>query len=168
MDYQELLPRLTLAKIRYLVAGAVGGILSGYFRTTADLDLLVDLKRQNLRRVVAFMESIRHVPRVPVPPSDLLDPRKRRVWRRDKGLRAFTFIDPKQPFGNIDLMIFSPVPFSDAWKRRETVYLQETEVHVASLADLIALKQDAIKNRSLPKDEIDLKALEELRLRRSR
>ncbi len=166
MDYEDLLPEFTVRKIRYLVVGAVGGILSGYFRSTADVDLMADMKKNNLKKIVDFMSEHGYRPHVPVPATALLDSKKRKSWREEKHLRAFTFIDLRNPLGNVDLLIYAPIEFHSAWKRRQTVYVKNTAVHVASLDDLIKLKEDAIKNRALLKDVQDLAALQELRERK--
>ncbi|MCP9456741.1 MAG: hypothetical protein NNA18_11625 [Nitrospira sp.] len=51
----------------------VGGIavnLHGYARLTIDLDLLLDLSRDNLALVVRALNELGYVPRAPVRPTD--------------------------------------------------------------------------------------------------
>lgn len=163
MRYPLILPKLSERKTRYLVVGAVGALLSGYFRTTADLDLLIDLNNDNLEKFLDFAKVNGYLPRAPVPAEELKNSIKRQEWHEKKGLKAFSFYDPKDPFGNIDLLIYSPVNFEEAWTRKQTIWLNETQVYVASLDDLIELKEDAIKNRTLQKDLYDLEALKRLR-----
>lgn len=165
MVYHIILPELTKSGIRYLTVGAIGALLNGYYKTTADLDLLVDLEENNLKRLLEFLKSKSYVPQVPVAPEELLQSEKRKEWYEKKNLRAFTFIDHKNPFGNIDLLIYTVIDFNEAWSRKQTVFLDETPVFVASIDDLILLKEDAIKNRDLQKDLYDLTALKELKRR---
>ena len=159
---------LTKKDIRYLVVGAVGLILSGYTRYTADLDLLVDLETENLKKIVQVMEETNYKPRPPVPAVELIDPEKRKIWNEEKNLKAFTFIDPKNPLDNLDLLIYSDVDFDEAWKRKQTLYVNETPIYIASLEDLTFLKENAVKNRALPKDLYDLEVLKELKRRRGK
>jgi len=166
MEYKKILSTLTNNDVRYLVVGAVGLVLSGYNRNTADLDLLVDLETDNLRKVIQFMNGNSYKPRPPVPATDILDSEKRRSWTEEKNLKAFTFFDSKNPFGNIDLLIYSNIDFKGAWERKQTFYVNETPIYVASLEDLEVLKANAVKNRALPKDFQDLEAITELKRRR--
>ena len=59
-------------------------------------------------------------------------------------------------------MIYAPLNFDEAWKRRRSFKLGDTEIFIASLEDLKLLKEDAIKNRSLTKDQNDLKVIQQL------
>ena len=165
MDYEQALPKLTEQGIRYLVVGAIGAALSGYTRATMDLDLLVDLDEKNLQKVLAFMEQAKYVPRAPVPANELLDPKKRQAWYDEKNLRAFTFVNLQNPTEDIDLLLYSPIVFGEAWDRKQTVHLNKIPIYVASIDDLITLKKGAVQNRKLPKDIYDLAALEKLQRR---
>lgn len=70
MSYHKLLEELTQEGIEYLAVGGVAVILSGYIRITMDLDLLINLKEQNLRKVVNFFNNRGYKPLFPVALND--------------------------------------------------------------------------------------------------
>jgi predicted nucleotidyltransferase len=55
---EAVLAALNEAEVRYLVAGGVAVVLHGHLRTTADLDLIVDLHAENTAKVVTALESL--------------------------------------------------------------------------------------------------------------
>jgi hypothetical protein len=65
------------------VVGAVAMNLHDAPRMTADLDLVVDLERANLAKMLDLLERLGYRPRLPVPAYDLLDERKRQLWVGD-------------------------------------------------------------------------------------
>lgn len=58
MYYERVFRTLQEQKIRYAVAGGVALVLHGVVRFTADLDLIVDLERENLVRFVQVMHDL--------------------------------------------------------------------------------------------------------------
>lgn len=44
------------------------------------------------------METLGYQPKVPVDPKDLSDPKIRELWKKEKGMKVFTFFHPKKPF----------------------------------------------------------------------
>ena len=53
-------------RVRYLVAGGLAVVAHGYVRFTADLDLVLDLQEDNLRRAVSSLSRLGYRPRAPV------------------------------------------------------------------------------------------------------
>src|SRR3989338_6070288 len=96
---------LNKQKVRYLVAGGVAGVFYGNPRFTKNLDILVDLEEGNLERLVKAFKFLRLVPRVPVKPEDLISRENRERWIHEQGMVAFTFINPNDPFENVDILI---------------------------------------------------------------
>jgi predicted nucleotidyltransferase len=158
--YQAVLKELTRKGCEYLVIGAVGMALSGYARATFDLDILPSLEEENLDILLKVMEEAGYVPRVPVDPLDLKDPAKREIWAKEKGAKVFTFIQPKDPLRTVDVMIYHPLDFRKAFARRREVEVGGTPVFVASLEDLMALKETERE-----KDRLDLEVLSRLKER---
>jgi predicted nucleotidyltransferase len=64
-------------------------------------------------------------------------------------------IDPNNPLRQVDLFVESPIEFDSLIARAKTVRLATTEVRVASIPDLIAMKQIAGR----PQDHTDIEAL---------
>ena len=152
----EVFKALNELKVRYLVVGGVAGVFYGNPRFTKDLDILVDLKEANLTRLVKAFKALRFVPRVPVKAEALILEENRKRWIQEKGMLAFTFINPADPFDNTDIMIVSPVPFGKAYRRRKIFKVEGISVPMASLKDLIFMKKKAGR----PQDLQDVDILE--------
>ncbi len=161
--YEKELIGLAESEARYLVIGGIAVGLQGYPRLTFDLDILPDLTSENLEKIIATLTRMDYKPRVPVDAHDLKDPVKRTFWYREKNMKVFTFFHRHDQTLAVDLMIYSPLNFEEAFQRRMTMTLERREIYVASLEDLISLKRQAGRN----KDIIDIQFLERLVERRS-
>lgn len=159
MLYGEVFRKFDAAGIRYLVVGGIAVNLHGYARLTVDLDLMLDLSRDNLTLVVDALEELGYVPRVPVNPGDIVSEEKRKTWKEEKGAVVMTFYDPKAPFRQVDLFLDNPVDFEQAYRRLCWFELRDIRIPVASIDDLIEMK--ARTNR--PRDQEDLHHLKEIK-----
>jgi hypothetical protein len=158
---EQVLAALNSAGVRYLVVGGVAVVLHGHLRTTADLDLVVALADDNLRRAMPALARLGFRPRAPVPAEDFLDPEKRAVWVAEKGLTVFALWSGQLPGIEVDLFVEKPFDFEQAYARGVQVSLDTTTATVASLEDLIALKRAAGR----PLDLADVQALEAIAAR---
>ncbi len=59
-EIEQVLGALNCAQVRYLVVGGVAVVLHGYLRTTADLDLVLHLERENALRAMRALAEFRH------------------------------------------------------------------------------------------------------------
>lgn len=123
-----------------MIVGGTAVILHGVPRTTADLDLVVDLEPSNLRRLVAAMTRLGYQPRAPVEAMALCDADQRQAWIDDKGMRAFTFHLPGRHLADIDILIDSPLDFAELSKHAERVDAGGLMLQIAGIADLIRMK----------------------------
>ena len=155
-DLFEIFEALGDAGVRYLVVGGVAVVLHGHPRFTADLDLVVGLERDNVLEALGALERLGYRPRAPVQASDFADAAVRRAWIEEKGLTVFSLCSQRFPATEIDLFVEEPFPFEDAFARGVRVRLGGTEVVVAAIEDLIALKRQAGR----PRDLEDVEALE--------
>ena len=160
--FQELNQR----KVRYLVAGGVAAILYGNPRLTKDLDLWVDLDEGNLRRLIGAFKALKFIPRAPVRAEDFISEKNRREWRKEKGMKAFTFINPKNPFENVDILLDVPVAFEAASRRRKQFRSGRVKIPTVSQKDLILMKKKAGRPQDLADIEI-LKAIHKRKKTRS-
>jgi predicted nucleotidyltransferase len=155
---EQVLATLNAGGVRYLVAGGVAVVLHGHLRTTADLDLVVALDRDNALRTIESLRSLGFVPRAPVPAIQFADPAIRAGWIADKGLTVFSLWSERVPGLEVDLFVEAPFDFEPAWSRGVEVRLDTTSTRVVSLPDLIAMKRAAGR----PQDLADVSALERL------
>jgi hypothetical protein len=155
-DLFEIFDALGDAHVRYLVVGGVAVVLHGHPRFTADLDLVVALDRDNVLTTMKALDGLGYRPRAPVPAADFADPAIRRTWVEEKGLTVFSLWSQRFPATEIDLFVEEPFSFEEAYLRGVHVSLGRTEVVVAAIDDLVALKRRAGR----PRDLEDVDALE--------
>ncbi len=156
--YEQELNAFSKAKTRYLVIGAIALGLHGYPRATMDLDIFPELKPANLEKIIQICKRLHYVPRVPVDPQRLKDPKAREEWATKKNMKVFTYIQSQNPLNTIDIMIYPPVNFDDCYKRKVTIALGKTTIHVASIEDLLKMKNIADRD----KDQGDIAILKRM------
>ena len=149
--YERLFARLNEAGVKYMVVGGVAVNLYGIERATGDVDLLVDLEDQNLKRFIEAANSLELVPRAPVELDRILDPAARRAWIKEKGMMAFSMYDRVNSWFQVDILIHEPVSFSHTYNKREEMDLEGTTVPVAPVEALISMKESTGR----PQDEAD-------------
>jgi len=157
-EIEGILDALNRAHVRYLVVGGVAVVLHGHLRTTADLDLIIQLERDNVLRAIRTLQDQHYRPRAPVSAGDFAEQTIREQWIRDKGLAVFTLWSPAHPTLEIDLFATEPFDFDTVYARALRVSLEKTEATVIALEDLIALKRGVGR----PRDLEDIAALESL------
>ncbi len=155
---EHVLELLNNAGVRYLVVGGVAVVLHGHLRTTADLDLVLDLQPDNVRAAVAALAVNGFRPRAPVKLEDFADPATRRSWIDEKNLEVFSLWHPDIPGFEVDLFVTVPFDFNSVYGRKIELPIERTIAPVIGLADLIELKQAAGRHRDLE----DVKALQVL------
>jgi hypothetical protein len=150
---------LNASGARYVTVGGFAVVLHGHLRLTADIDLVVDLEPDELRRTLQTLEELGLEPRAPVEAEDFADSDIRRVWIEEKGMQVFSLFDPSNPMVSVDLFVSYPLPFDDMYSRSEVIVVGGVDVRVASLSDLIDIKRAAGR----PSDLQDVEALKEIR-----
>jgi hypothetical protein len=155
LDYLGILKRMNEAGVRYVVVGGLAVNFHGVPRMTYDLDLLVELTDDNLAKLVGLLEEWEFKPRIPVRLADLAIEDKRREWIEDKQVKAFNVVNHEWALSEIDILIETPVSFERAYANVERLVLNEIEVPVASIDDLIEMKQGTGRNQ----DEADIEYL---------
>ena len=154
-DIEKLLTHLSAAGVRYLVVGGVAVVLHGYLRTTADLDLVIDLEPDNLAIAISTLERLGFRPRPPVALSDFADIDARTRWISEKNLQVLSLWHPEMPGFELDLFVALPFVFEEAYSRADIAHLATSDVTVASIDDLVAMKRLAGR----PRDLEDVQAL---------
>lgn len=156
--YREVFAALAAAEVPYVVVGGTAVVLQGHARMTVDLDLVVDLEVDSVRRVLAALLGLGMRPRLPVDPYDFADPAVREQWRTERNLTVFSMYDPEDPFREVDLFAQDPLPFRELVADATTVDVEGVPVPVASVSHLIAMKRAVGR----PRDLEDVAALERL------
>jgi len=87
--YEEILREFHKKKVKYIVVGGIAYNLLGGFRSTADLDILVELTDVNLKKVVTILKKKGYRVKQPVDPIGIADKDTREDWIKKKHLKAF-------------------------------------------------------------------------------
>jgi hypothetical protein len=140
-NVEAVLAALNGAGVRYLIVGGVAVILHGHLRTTAGLDLVVDLESENVLRAVNTLVSMGFQARAPVAVAQFADESSRRDWVENKNMTVFSLWNQKMPGFEVDIFVEAPFDFAEA--RAIRAPLDTTEAPVVAIADLIALKRAA-------------------------
>ena len=163
--YAPLFRTLNAAGIQYVVVGGVATVLHGHARLTADIDLILDLEEEAVRRTVRALTAYGLRPRVPANAEEFADARIGRGWIQDKGMQVFSFFKPDNPLLSVDVFVDHPIEFEGLYERSVICSIDSCPVRIASIPDLIQLKR--LANR--PQDREDIARLEEiLRLKKER
>jgi hypothetical protein len=136
-EIERVLAALNREGVRYLVAGGVAVVLHGYLRTTADLDLVLELEPENVRKAIRALEAVGYQPRAPVSAEDFADSSIRERWIREKNLEVFSMWSRENPLLEVDLLAREPLDFEDAYARATPTVLKTTTTRVVPLPLLI-------------------------------
>lgn len=156
--FEPIFEALAAADVRYVVVGGVAVVLHGHPRLTADLDLAVNLEPPAAQRAIGALTGLGLQPSAPVRAEDFADPDLRSAWKRERGMPVFSMVDTADPLRAVDLFVDEPIPFEELYARSVTLDVAGTPVRVASIEDLITLKQRTGRLQ----DEADIAALREL------
>lgn len=157
---KSLLLTLRRHRVRFVVCGGVAAVLQGVERMTVDLDIAVDLSQENVVLLLAAMDELKLEPRVPVPATSLLDPAKIAWMVREKNALVFTFIDPSDPYRQIDVFLAPEFAYDALIDRTEAIDMDGVSLPVLSRAELLRMKKEIDPPRD--KDVLDIHALERL------
>jgi len=163
--YLQLFRALGRQKVRYLLVGGVAVNLHGAERMTMDVDLMLAMDGNNLKRFRAVADGLRLKPAVlPVTLDQFCDPMTVASWVRDKHMLAFQLRGPELEAPSVDILVKPVVSFQSAYRRRKRIKVEGVSISVAAAEDLIALKSGT--GRKI--DESDILALRRLKRLRGR
>lgn len=163
MYYEEVLRALNLKKVAYVIVGGIAVNLHGVPRSTADLDLMIALNNQNLRKITSILDDLSYRPRIPTKIEDITIENLAK-WRRDKRMLVVSFWNPKRPYEEVDILSQNPIEFEEIKAKSKTVRADGLKIPIASISHLILLKK--ISNRD--QDKADISALEKIRKMREK
>lgn len=150
------------ARVRYLVVGGLAVNVHGLLRTTADIDVVVQLDSENVARALAALDSLGYRPTVPVSAAEFGDAETRERWVREKNMRVLRFHSNQHPETPVDVFASEPFVFDDEYERAAVREIVDVgDVRVVSLSTLIRMKQEAGRQQ-------DLVDLDNLKLRNNR
>jgi len=143
--YEREIKTLNKSKIRYLVIGGLAVNLHGLHRLTMDLDLMIDLSKDNFDKFVEIMNKIGYETRVP-----------RKEWDKHA---AIAFRNKKEEDKRVDVFLKNPIDFSAAYKKRKVFKVDKLAISCVGFDDLITLKNKANRVR----DWVDVGSLKRMK-----
>ncbi len=156
MFYEDLLKELYNENVKFVVTGGVALVLYGVVRLTVDIDLIVSLKKDNLKKFLKILKNLGYVPKLPLDAEEILEPKKRNEWRKEKNMIVFNFYQKNKPINQIDLFIDEPIPFNEIEKEIVWFDVKDFKIPVISKRHLKFMKK--ISGRE--QDKADLEILE--------
>lgn len=159
MSMFDTLQRLLDAEVDFVLVGGLAVALHGYQRVTLDIDLVLAMSPENLRRFIEIAKSDGLRPIIPVPIEALADPELIERWHREKGMLAFALRGENLSKSVIDVLVKSPVPYNQMKRDAVLVPVGPLNVPVASIEHLITMKTGTGRS----KDQIDIDELRKIR-----
>jgi len=159
LDYIGIFKEFNRRKIRYIVVGGLAVNLWGIPRITYDIDLLLDLEENNLKKFLNLMKKWGFKPKVPVDIMDFANKEKREGWIKNKNMKAFRLYKPEWPLSEIDILVDSPIDYNKAVKNLHYIRTANLSIPLISINDLIRMKS----NTGRKQDEADIRYLRKIK-----
>lgn len=155
---ESIVRALADANARYLIVGGLAVVAHGHLRFTADLDLVLDLDEDNLRRATEALAALGYRPRAPVELREFCSSARRAEWAREKGMTVFSLNSDQHPATEIDLFVEAPFDFDAAYRAAVQMEIAPgTPATFVGVDDLIRLKERAGRPQDLD-DVVQLRA----------
>lgn len=158
--FGDILEHLDQSGLKFIVCGGMAAVIHGVERTTLDLDLSVSLHPDNIPLLIQTVEGLGFVPRVPVNPMLLAEEEAVQDMIQKKHAIVFTFIDPSDPFVQLDIFLLPELRYEQLIGSTEQVSFRGGSLKVLSVEKLLELKEGIQPPR--PKDMMDILVLKEI------
>lgn len=156
--YEEILKEFQKQKVKYVLVGGFAVNLLGSMRSTADLDILVEMSDDNLKKIVRILKKCGYRIKQPVDPMKIADREIRGDWIKNKHMKAFNFYKEDE-LKEVDIIIESPVSFEEARKSSIRIKIDNLILPVISINKLIKMK----KKTGRTVDKLDIEELKKIK-----
>ena len=158
MFYLDLFATLQRHQVEYVLIGGLAVALHGIERNTMDIDVCIVVSPDNLHRMIEAAKELNLSPVLPVPLETLSQIDTLKQWHQQRNLQAFALRTPDLAGVTLDLLLFPPVAPADMCQRAVRLDVSGIPIRLASVKDLIALKQSVGR----PIDLADIEHLKRL------
>lgn len=141
MNYSALFQCLQQNQVRYLICGGLAVNLHGVPRMTADVDIILDLIPENIKKFQTCASKLNYKLTVPINLNDLSDHQKRKDIIQSKNLIALSFYNYDKNFLVLDVLIDFPIEFDEMWNQKVIRNNGGSEICLVSIDHLIKLKE---------------------------
>lgn len=152
IQLKEIFQSLHQHEVKYLLCGGIAVNLYGIPRMTADIDVLIEWKEDNLKKFEEAIAEHGYKQNLFFELKTLLQEELRLKYVKEKNLIAYGYSSNTLQALSLDVLIDVPVNFEECWNRKEIKYFKETPVNVLHVDDLIVLKEYA--NREQDQSDI--------------
>ena len=147
---EAVVKALNDAGVPFLVAGGLAVNAHGYGRQTWDLDLVIRLEPEPIRRAFAALSSLGYRPSVPVTADGLADREQRRRWVEEKGMTVLNFHSDDHRETPIDVFVTEPFDFEREYREALVEEIAPgIPVRIIRLSTLLSMKQQAGRPQDL-------------------
>ncbi len=156
--YEDILRNFQKQKVQYIVIGGIAVNLHGALRSTADLDILLEMNEDNLKKFLIILRKNKYHLKQPIDLFQIVDKKIREYLVREKNLKAVNFYK-EGGFEEVDVIIDAPFTFKEA--RKDIIWVQSggTRIPLMSIDGLIKMKKMA--GRIV--DKLDIDALKRIK-----
>lgn len=163
MDFEELFSQLEKNKVNYVICGGLAVALYGIPRMTFDIDLIIEMEKQNLLQFEKTMNELGYQSILPFSLNQLIEKESISDLIKDKNLIAFGFFNTTRNKMNIDVLVDIPVSYEKISSNRVHRQIGKTDFYLIGIDELIELKKYA--NRM--QDKKDIEQLMELKKKKN-
>lgn len=156
--YEDILRAFQKEKVRYVLIGGIAVNLLGSLRSTADMDILVEMSDNNLKKVVTILKKNGYSVKQPVDPMGIADKKTRELWIKKKHMKAFNFYK-NEGLEEVDIIIDTPLYFKDVKKDILWIKSDDIRIPVISINNLIKMK----RNTGRDIDKLDIEELKKIK-----
>lgn len=143
-DLREFIQQLNDKKVEYLIIGGYAMGAYGHIRATKDLDIFINTSHENASKLKQVCIAFQ------IPEEQI-------------SLRMFQvpqMVDiGDEPFKIEILKKLDVIDFKYAYERRNVIHIENLQLNIASIDDMIHLKEAAVKERNESRDQEDLEFL---------
>lgn len=148
-DVRTIFRALNDAEVRYLIVGGLAVVAHGYVRFTQDIDLVIQLERENVLRAMNALTAIGYRPLIPVGAAQFADETLRQQWRDEKGMIVFQMLNPQRESTRVDIFVAEPFAFEEEFERAKRYNWGDLQAPVLRIDALIAMKEAAARPQDL-------------------
>lgn len=157
IPYEKVFRALNKAGVDYLVCGGAAVIMLGFTRVTVDLDLIVNLDKDNLEKLYDALIKLGYRTNVPIKKIDFIAKEKLGQLGREKNMKVVSFNNPDNPFEVIDIGV-NLLDIDRILKNKKYIKAEDLSIPIIFIDDLIKTKEKLAR----PKDLIDAENLKEI------
>ena len=155
----DVIAALNGNQVRYLIVGGLAVIAHGVARGTLDVDLVIELEDENVRRAVDVLRDLGYRPMIPESIDRFADPAARQSWIVERNMLAFQLKSDRMPAVPIDILVQPPFDVASEIARSSPREVSEgVYMPVISRDALVSMK----RGTGRVKDAMDVDALENL------